>query len=403
MSQRNLKQSNKDQQQILNTLYLLRIIISNTRLYSLEHPKTKEMIVKAFSSLNKTLRTTNKLTILIIDQDIIINNKSIRSEEADYFSLFITVLKQKNIEHLSFKKGITLKELTRFLFDISSKKGTTVYNGPGISTGGLQLKEALRDTLSPTDQLVTKNGHEQTGEREQGLIAKLKSLSTQQQLLAQELYFSIKKEKAIDLRKVQDNMSSFVTLFTKNINPLSLLTTLQTNDDYTFTHVINVCILTLTQAESLGFTGQHLYDIGITATLYDIGRNFIPEELLNKPGILDIKEQNIIKAHTTKGARYLLNLSDAPRLAVLAALEHHIHFDGNGYPDLGSAWKPNIVSQMVAIADTYDSMRCKRPYRKPSSEKIIFNTLTKEKGRSFNPLLVDNFISILSTKQGSPS
>ena len=387
-------------QQILKTLYLLRIIISNTRLYSIEHPKTQEMISKAFTSLNKTLRVVRELSILIIDDDLIINNKAIRTEEADYFSLFITVLKQKNISHISFKKGITPRELTRFLSDLAAPNVTTVYSRPGISCGRLKLKETPHnDSLLKSNQLHSIKSSGKPGEKQHALTVKLRSLSTRQLLMAQELYFSIRKEQGFDLRGVQENMPSFVKNFSQNLNPLSILTNLKSSDDYTFTHVINVCILTLAQAESLGFRDQYLYEIGITATLYDVGKTFIPEELLNKPGKLDTKEQKIIRNHAMKGAGYLLGLEEAPKLAALAALEHHIHFDGTGYPDIGATWQTNIVSQMIAISDTFDAMRCSRPYRRANSKKIICDMLTREKGKNFNPLLVDNFLSILSRNQ----
>lgn len=398
MKQHDVIRKPRLRQQIFTTLYLLRIIISNTRLYSIDHPKTKEMISKAFASLKKTLRSTSELTILIIDNDIVINNKAIRPEESDYFALFITVLKQKNISHISFKKGLSLKELTRFLSDLSTAGSKPVQKSPGIVFGKLQLKEDPRDTLETTGPLSSPGHQRQPGDKKVELIAKLNSLSGKQLGLAQELFFSIRKKQSCDLRGVQESMSSFVTLFSQNLNPLSLLANLKSTDEYTFTHVINVCILTLAQAEALGFTGQHLYDIGMTATLYDIGKTFIPEEILNKPNVLDPQEQQLVKAHSMKGAEYLLGLDDAPKLAVLAALEHHIRFDGSGYPDLEKSWKTNIVSQMIAIADTYDAMRCSRPYRRATSEKVIRAMLLKEKGKKFNPLLVDNFISILSRK-----
>ncbi len=393
----------RPQKEILNALYFLRVIISNTRLYSLEHPKTKEMISSAYTSISKILRVVRQLTILIIDNDLVVNNKTIRCEEADYFSLFITVLQKKNIAHVTFKRGLTIPELTQFLASLSAKNNDPVYNGPGISSGELQLKDDVNlgtseenqgDSIPPEEEML-----EEAKEQSLPPLSKLKILTHQRQALAREFYFPTKKKQSVILHKLRDNMASFSALFTRSINSISLLTTQKAEDEYIFTHVINVCILTLSQAKSLGFTGNQLNEIGTSATLYDIGWTFIPDEILNKAGAVDQKEQDIIKAHTIGGAKYLLSLNDAPRLAVLAALEHHIHFDGGGYPSMGPAWNTNIVSQMIAIADTYDSMRCKRPFRRPSSEKIIRSTLIKGKGSMFNPLLVDNFISILSENQ----
>jgi len=394
-----INQQSRIQKHTFNTLNLLRVVISNTRLYSIDHPQTREMINKAFVSLNKTLRATNELSIFIIDNDLIVNSKAIRAEESEYFSLFIKVLQQKNISHLTFNRQITKRDLTRFLTDLSSAKIKKVKSCPGIFFGKLKLNEGPRDSLSSEDPLFFSNPQNTMSEKKQELIVKLNALSNKQLIMAQELYFSIRKNQNADLRGVQDGMSSFVTLFSRNLNPLSLLTTLKTSDEYTFTHVINVCILTLAQAESLGFTEQYLYEIGITATLYDIGKTFIPEDILNKTGKLDKDEQKAIIGHATKGAGYLLGIADAPKLAVLAALEHHIHFNGGGYPNIGETWHTNIISQMIAIADTYDAMRCSRPYRRPNSAKSIHDMLIKEKGTRFNPFLVDNFIALLARKQ----
>ncbi len=396
MTLRRRKQANILQQKIFRTLYLLRTIITNTRLYSIKHEKIREMISKALASLTDILKITNELTILVIDNDLIINNRAIRPEEAEHFALFLTILKQKEIGHVSFKKGLSSKELVQFLSDLSSPLTTKVYNGPGISCGKLQLKERSRNTSFFPNLLSAGVEQVRPGGGDPELLAKLQSLTQEQLTLAQELYFSIKQKKECDLRGVQDSISFFVTLFSQNLNPLSMLTTLKSGDEYTFTHVINVCILTLAQAESLGFTGQHLYDIGITAALHDIGKIFIPDEILNKPARLNQEEREIIETHSMKGAGYILNLSNVPKLAVLAALEHHIRFDGSGYPHIGKNWKPNIVSQMISIADTFDAMRSCRPYHDPAPEEKIIDVLTKEKGSTFNPLLVDNFLTILN-------
>ncbi|MBU0944863.1 MAG: HD domain-containing protein [Proteobacteria bacterium] len=396
------KQAKLLEQKIFTTLYLLRTIITNTRLYSIKNEKVQEMISKAFTSLSEILKVTRELTLLTIDNDLIINNKAIRPEEAEHFTLFITILKQKEIGHVSFRKGITPRELMQFLSDLSSPLSKTIYNGPGISCGKLGLKEDPRDTIPPPPLPPlppVMAGQDGTEVRDQALLTKLRSLSHKQLNLAQELYFSVKQKKDSNLQEVQDAMSTFITLFSENLNPLAMLTTLKSGDEYTFTHVINVCILTLAQAESLGFKGQYLYDIGITAVLHDIGKVFIPDEILNKPAKLDPKEREIIETHSMKGAGYILNLSNVPKLAVLAALEHHIRFDGSGYPNIGRNWKTHIISQMISIADTFDAMRSCRPYHNPSPEQKIREVLISEKGSTFNPLLVDNFLTILSRNQ----
>jgi HD-GYP domain-containing protein (c-di-GMP phosphodiesterase class II) len=129
--------------------------------------------------------------------------------------------------------------------------------------------------------------------------------------------------------------------------------------------------------------------------MHDAGKLFIPGEILNKPGKLTEKERTIIESHTTKGARYIIGLENIPRIAVLGALEHHIKYDGTGYPLIRKNWNPNLVSQMIAVADVFDALRSRRSYSEPKSTEQIISILTKEKGTAFNPFLVDHFIKLL--------
>ena len=73
-------------------------------------------------------------------------------------------------------------------------------------------------------------------------------------------------------------------------------------------------------------------------------------------------------------------------------------YDGTGYPALSSGYKTNIVSQMISISDVFDAMRSRRPYKEPRPVDEILRILQDEKGATFNPMLVDNFIRLLAVK-----
>lgn len=112
---------------------------------------------------------------------------------------------------------------------------------------------------------------------------------------------------------------------------------------------------------------------------------------------LNSAEKEELKMHSTKGASYLLGLKNVPRMAFLGALEHHMQYDGRGYPDVKGKLKMHLVSQMIAISDTFDAMRSNHSYREAKSVQSIFNVLTEGKGTVYNPLLVDNFIRVVKS------
>ncbi|MCX5808953.1 MAG: HD domain-containing protein, partial [Proteobacteria bacterium] len=185
-------------------------------------------------------------------------------------------------------------------------------------------------------------------------------------------------------------------------SPLTMLSSLKSVDEYTFTHVVNVGILTMSLAESLGFRGSQLKDIGTAALLHDIGKIQIPEEILQKKGELDSSERKIMESHSMDGARQLMKIKGLPRLALIVALEHHIKYDGGGYPHVKEKWQTNIVSQIVSIADVFDALRTKRPYREAMPPDDVERILRQESGVSFNPFLLERFLEGIKNKDLQP-
>jgi response regulator RpfG family c-di-GMP phosphodiesterase len=138
-----------------------------------------------------------------------------------------------------------------------------------------------------------------------------------------------------------------------------------------------------------------LHHIGVASLLHDVGKIFIPEEILNKPGKLTQDERKIIETHTVKGARYLMGINGIPKLAVLCALEHHLKYDGSGYPSIKGGWRPNITSQLISVADVFDALRSKRAYHDDIPIEKIVGILNSEKGTTFNPQLVEHFLRLI--------
>jgi len=90
-----------------------------------------------------------------------------------------------------------------------------------------------------------------------------------------------------------------------------------------------------------------------------------------------------------------MGIEGIPKLAVLSAMEHHLKYDGSGYPSIKGGWRPNIVSQLISIADVFDAMRSSRSYQGSKPMQEIADVLKKGSGTSFNPQLVDHFFRLI--------
>jgi HD-GYP domain-containing protein (c-di-GMP phosphodiesterase class II) len=373
-----------DSTELYHFIGQLNAVITNIRLYAPDHPQVERSLENAFATLAGLLRTQREVVVMRIGDDMMVNGQPLRDDRQDSWGM-CRLLSDKDIGHMTFKQGVTEREFQLIVRNLVAGREGAVTGGDHIKIGRVELRvkrEAaaeLQAALEPVDETLA---HMQ--ETADGRLDEVKTI-----------YHAVSRHKKIDIRGVDDMIGAFVQGFSSGVNPLGLMASLKSSDEYTFTHVVNVCILTMGQAESIGFKGSQLYSIGVASMLHDVGKLFIPDEIINKPGKLTDEERNVIETHTTQGARYLLKSDHIPKLAVLGAIEHHIKFDGTGYPSFHGGWKPNIVSQMIAISDVFDALRSRRVYSEPKPEEVVFNILQKEKGSSFNPLLVNNFMKVI--------
>jgi len=211
-----------------------------------------------------------------------------------------------------------------------------------------------------------------------------------------EAYYNASRFKKLDIVGLEDMVVNFIAVYKREANILNLLPKVRTYSEYTYTHATNVSIISMFQAEAIGLSSAILHQIGIAALLHDVGKMFVPTSILDKKEALTPEEWEEMKRHSFYGAKYLATLKKVPKLAIVAALEHHMKYDGSGYPAAGHDRKgQHICSQIIAIADFFDALRTERPYRKPVDTAHVLGLLKHGAGREFNPFLANNFVKLI--------
>ncbi|MBA4391274.1 MAG: hypothetical protein C0399_10095 [Syntrophus sp. (in: bacteria)] len=223
-----------------------------------------------------------------------------------------------------------------------------------------------------------------------------KTIHTQDLDLMADVYDAAKRNHDLPDREIKRVVTDIITAIKQGSSMLLTFSPLRVLDEYTFTHSTNVCILTLAQAMALKIKDELLHAIGVAAMLHDIGKIFIPEEVLNKQGALNDTEWELIKRHPQKGAEYLIDKPGIPPLAIIVAYEHHMFYDYTGYPKVSNNWQQNICSQMATISDYFDALRSKRIYRDSMEIEIITEQMTNMSGKTLNPFLTKNFLLLLN-------
>lgn len=366
--------------------------ITNLRLYSQSHALVTQHVGRAHQELSELLDLRGSVTVFTVGDELILDNHSLVAA-GHTVERFVRVIREKRVERITFLKGLSPAEFGELIQDLASKEVPAVRSWPTIKLGHVEIR-VKSDPSPPDSPDMSREASE--------VMSILNSMDERDITRMRELYLLAEERKQLSIKGVDDSVRKLILGIRNNMNPLSLLATVKHNDEYTFTHVVNVCILTLIQAQRLGFSGKQLYDIGMASLLHDVGKTFIPEEILSKPGKLTSDEWAIIETHPVKGGRYLMEVEGIPKIAVLAAMEHHLRFDGTGYPAVKPGWKPNVVAQLITIADVFDALRSRRSYSEPKPMDQIVNILNKEKGTTFNPVLVENFLQIVAPELSKP-
>jgi len=136
---------------------------------------------------------------------------------------------------------------------------------------------------------------------------------------------------------------------------------LEKRDPYTAGHVRRVVSYSVMLGEELGLGLAELQDLWLAASLHDIGKIGVPDDILRKPAPLDANETEIMKRHTVFGAEIVTALANVQVL--LGVRSHHERLDGQGYPDGLTDPEIPLGARIIAVADTFDAMTTSRPYR----------------------------------------
>jgi putative two-component system response regulator len=164
-------------------------------------------------------------------------------------------------------------------------------------------------------------------------------------------------------------------------------------DNETGLHVIRMSHFSRILGLAAGMTEAEADDLLHAAPMHDVGKIGIPDRILQKPGPLDPDEWKIMQSHATIGAEII---GEHPNgmlaLARNIALTHHEKWDGSGYPKGLKGEEIPLEGRITAIADVFDALTSVRPYKKAWTEEEALNLLVEQKGRHFDPALVDLFL-----------
>ena len=363
--------------------------LRGAQLYAPSHP----LVQRAFDSLNESLTQLlsdqPSIAVGIIGNEIIVGDLPL-PKAAESMGEMIRRLKSLGIERIAFERGVTPEELQTLAMTIAHPERRPGQAGPGVEPAD---PSAIFGNLPHIR--VGRIQTEEKKEQSAADVATIRRLYSDATNLAGAVWDTAQAEGVPDQKAARALVDSLAQAVSANRTALIALTALKNYDNYTFTHMVNVSVLTMSQARALGIDGAPLRELGLAALMHDIGKVRTPTEVLNKPSKLTDAEFEIMRMHVVDGAEILRRTPEMPAIAPVIAFEHHLRIDGTGYPFGVQRGQLNIGTQLCGIADVYDAMRSQRAYQQAFPSDRILEVLKRNDGHQFDQNLVRRFTQLL--------
>ncbi|NNF27461.1 MAG: HD domain-containing protein [Gemmatimonadetes bacterium] len=356
--------------------------LSALSLYESGHPQREKAVDAFFLAFTDMEPLSDSPEFTFLDGEVALDGISLPSLRGWEWGLKLEAI---GMERLAIEGNASREDLVGFLeFTMHRLQG--IASGaqmPGtVHFGPVQVRQEgdgapYLDSWSD----VTTEGEAFSVEEEVGLL--------------DEAFSRARSDSSIHIAEVTAVVESLVAAMATSQEALLPLIRLKTHDQYTATHSINVSVLSMALAEHVGLGAEDVRLIGIGGVLHDIGKTRIPKEILNKPGKLTDEEFAIIRSHPSEGAKLIMESERSMELAAIMAYEHHIRFDGGGYPAFKFKRKCHVASDLLHVCDVYDALATNRPYRDGWDSERILTYLSEGAGTEFAPEMVRAFVTMM--------
>lgn len=348
-------------------------------LYAAAHPIAGRSLDAFASGLDERLRRFEQITLGFLGDDVIFGRTRLRGSAS--FGGLVRQLRERQVDKISFTRDMSREHLRGFIGVLGERDGQPLperlaaVGVRGISVG-----------LIEPDQ-----------NDEQGAlgVAAARHVYANAIGAAHHAWRAAAEGETPDPAAAREIVDALARAVSQDRTSMMALTQLKGHDSYTFTHMVNVSLLTMAQARALGIAGPLVREFGLAGLMHDVGKVRIPAEILTKPGKLTDEERTIVQRHVVDGAQILRKTPEMPALAPIVAFEHHLRLDLSGYPENIGSRHLNLCTMLVSIADVFDALRSNRSYREGLPADRVRAMLAEQSGTAFEPTLLRRFITLM--------
>ena len=355
--------------------------LRGAQLYAASHPLVGRNTDAFYETIGLVIGQQRSLTLGVVGGEFVVGDVPLPRSSGTMGDL-MRRLQRLGVERVVIDRDVTPEEIATLVSAFAGADGRHTAPGdalalpplPHIQVGRIQVEQRVDTSLADT--------------------AAIRATYNEASTIAERLWQQSMAEGRPDPGAARGMVDTLAQAVAQNRTALVALTALKSYDNYTFTHMVNVSILTMAQARALGIDGTLLREFGIAGLMHDIGKVRTPLEILNKPEKLTDAEFEIMKRHVVDGAEILRRTPEMPPMAPVVAFEHHLRLDGTGYPKVQRN-SLNVATMLCSIADVYDAMRSQRKYQKAFPTDRIKAVLERNDVQQFDQNLVRRFVQLI--------
>lgn len=202
--------------------------------------------------------------------------------------------------------------------------------------------------------------------------------------------FNLRKE--IHLKKIDELIKEIIDEIVDNEGKMLSLVDIRSMNNYIYSHSVNVAVISVMIGRALKLTYSNLEKLCMGALLHDIGKLFIPAELLMKENLTKDEELKV-ESHCRNGYKFLSEIYTMSAVSKLAVLQHHERPDGTGYPDKLKIDKISEFSKIIAVADGYDNLSTDLPNKRAMFPSDVVEYLMSNAGTMYDYDIVHTFVN----------
>ncbi|MGZ8472213.1 MAG: HD-GYP domain-containing protein [Candidatus Deferrimicrobiaceae bacterium] len=367
---------------IVSIIRSLGASLKNRKLYPPTHPLVRTPVDKCFSEILPFFAKQPELALAISDDTLVFEGVPIFNLTSS-LDFFMERLAAIGIQAIVFEKGLSPDDIDRFIRFLHETKEER------LSVSDIQNRiEALgvgHIRVKPPEE---EEEDDHTFAREIYNNAVHAVVTVLQDIRLGKIPSGAESERVV---------KDISGMLQRNRDAIMALTLIKNFDEYTYNHSVNVAVLALSMADALSLSLQEKTEVGVAGLLHDVGKTQLALDLIRKPGSLTTAEFEEIKKHPEEGFLYLGKMSHIRPTSAVMVREHHVRYDRNGYPSLGSDYVLHPNSQIISVADCYDALTTMRAYQMAKQPIEALDIMQKLAGKSLDP----NILAVLKSVMGS--